>query len=112
MVGELIKGTSSIICTSGTAFAVFDINLMLQADYVFPFAITDILIEDSSFDRKNILLATTKNIRQIDPYTGKEIWSGPDLLGGIPPQSLRYAPDLGANKRLMFATKDAMYLTQ
>ena len=128
--GELTEGKLNIICAYAyrqnptySRITILDSSLREESSTQFDGIISDLIVEDGSNPVKNIIVAYNEKapklyaeristIQKWNPYTGKVIWSSPNLLGLIPSRSLHYAPDKGGNKRLIFATDDAMYLTR
>ena len=81
-----------------------------------------VIVEDSPFARRSLLVATRTPaagfvpeafIAAFDPDTGIETWRPPNVLGGITPNSMSYVQlDNETTSELAFATAMGMYLTQ
>jgi hypothetical protein len=85
-------------------------------------AATSLYLEDSTFPRKNIVVAlgnvsyfytVAPTLEVIDPASGAQIWESPPLRGYVPPNSLNFY-DLSGNGRpqMVFGTSVGMYVTQ
>jgi hypothetical protein len=85
-------------------------------------AATSLYLEDSTFPRKNIVVAlgtvsyfytVAPTLEVIDPTSGAQIWESPPLRGYVLPNSLNFY-DLSGNGRpqMVFGTSVGMYVTQ
>jgi hypothetical protein len=83
---------------------------------------TSLYLEDSTFSRKNIVVAlgtpaysytVAPILEVIDPTSGAQIWESPPLRGYVPPNSLNFYDLSGTGQlQMVFGTSVGMYVTQ
>ncbi len=101
-----------------------DIELEELASYTLTNKATSIHLEDIGTGRKNLVVnipnaanssgVSSSWLSVIDPGTGQEIISSPEIIGSVPINSLHYSNTDGNSStyEMAFGTSDGMYLTR
>lgn len=106
---------------SYTTLNVFDADLHLVRAVPLGVRANSIFIEDSTFARKNLLIATGDGYSSssqyelwaVDPVTGADVWHSPSLVGSILPNSLQFVDTDGdGDKEITFGTNFGMHFTR
>lgn len=129
-------GTPEIFCQEGdsysfpsqTTFKVFDSQLQKLRSFQINGQVQDFIFGPANGNRKNLLIGVAVSpkdyspsvalygapayLRMISPEDGSTIWQSPELLKPVSKHSLHYLPSTTGNRRLTFATTNAMYLTR
>jgi outer membrane protein assembly factor BamB len=106
---------------SNTILNVFDAELHLVRAVPLGVRANSIFIEDSTFARKNLLIATGDGYSSssqyelwaVDPVTGADVWHSPPLIGSILPNSLQFVDTDGdGDQEITFGTNYGMHFTR
>jgi hypothetical protein len=116
-----IYGLHSDYTQYQTTLNVFDADLQLLRAVPLGVRADSIFIEDSTFARKNLLIATGDNypstspyeLWAVDPVTGADVWHSPSLAGSVLPNSLQFVDTDGdGDKEITFGTNFGMHFTR
>lgn len=117
-----------IICAeiysySDTTLHAFDANLVRQQSIRLPYALSDLAVMGASNRQQTLMVAANENdayyygpahsvVGAFSVEFGRMLWSSPEWVGQVPKTSLRPFVDSAGDQRLLFASGNAMYITQ
>jgi hypothetical protein len=116
-----IYGLHSDYTQYATTLNVFDADLQLLRAVPLGVRADSIFIEESTFARKNLLIATGDNypstspyeLWAVDPVTGADVWHSPSLAGSVLPNSLQFVDTDGdGDEEITFGTNFGMHFTR
>jgi hypothetical protein len=106
-------GDDEIYTLSDTNIRVFDRTLQSLRTLTVSRLGVAIELEESDFERKNLLVAFGGGLAALDPGTGAIVWQSPLLYGGVMRDSVNYVDVNGdGQKELSIGAGQSMYLTR
>ena len=88
-----------------------DSKLRLQDKFAVDRDANTILIEKSSYQRKNLVISEDSQIVVLDSRSGAEVWRSPHLIGDVSRSSVQFV-EVDGTERVSVGTEYGMYLTR